>query len=132
MNDIIGFAKEYLDTVNAICLTIIKQKGLNTFYDLKRLRVNEPAGEFTLDEIHQLKYTFHGRGCRVESQTLNIDWDFGYDDVLCGLDPWKLAYYVRDKRNNNEWEDGNKVKKAFDDLVKKGGMEIRYNLYYFT
>jgi len=130
VNDIIAFAKEYLDTVNAVCLAIIKQKGLNTIYDLKRLRVNEPTGEFTINEIYQLKYTFHGRGCRVESPTLNIDWDFGFDDVLCGLDPWKLAYFVRDKGNDSEWEDGNYVRSAFDDLVISGIMEIKYDLYY--
>jgi len=130
VNDIICYAKEYLDTVNAICLAIIKQKELSSFYELKRLRVSEPAGELTLNEICQLKYTFHGRGCRVESQTLNMDWDFGYDDVLCGLDPWKLAYYVRDKGKDCEWEDGGCVRSAFDDLVQKGKMEKKHDLYY--
>ena len=124
------YAKEYIKDVNKVCLMMLQGYNLGTKEDLVKHREVHPQGEFHLNGSN--KYTFHGRGCRFSNGNIEIDWDFGYGDVWCGLDPWKLACYIRDIKDNREWTDGNKVKEVFEELVSKGEMEKLYDLYYFT
>ena len=86
-------------------------------------------GEFYLNGEN--RYAFHGRGCRFSNDKIEIDWDFGYDDIWCGLDPWKLFYYIKDNKISKEFDDGNQIKKLFDDLIANGKMTKKFDLYYF-
>ena len=123
------YAKEYINDVYKVCQMMLQGFNLNSKEDLIKHREVQPKGEFYLNGNN--KYFFHGRGCRFSNDRLEIDWDFGYEDVWCGLDPWKLAFYIKNNRNDSKWNDGNKVKEAFNESVEKGEMELKYDLYYF-
>ena len=125
-----NFAEEYINDVQTVCQLMLQGCNASSKGDLIKHRGIQANGEFHLNGIN--RYWFHGRGCRFKNDSICIDWDFGYEDNWCGLDPWKLAYYIRDKTNDSNWADGNIVRSAFDDLVKKGKMEIKHDLYYFT
>ena len=131
MNDeLIRFSKEYINDVNNVCQMMLEVYNLSSREELLvNHRVRQGKGEFYLNgKKHD--YAFHGRGCRFSNDELKIDWDFGYGDIWCGIDPWKLAKYIRDNKNDNRWNDGNKIKEVFDDLVSKGKMEKKYYRYY--
>ena len=124
------YAEHYISDVYAVCQVMLRGLDLDSKRELIKHREVQSKGEFDLDGVNT--YSFHGRGCRFSNNDIKIDWDFGYDENWCGLDPWKLAYYIKDNKNDSEWEDGAHVKKTFDDLVINGRMERRHDLYYFT
>ena len=124
------YSELYISDVYAVCQMMLRGLDLGSKNDLIKHREAQSKGEFYLDGVNI--YNFHGRGCRFSNNDIKIDWDFGCDENWCGLDPWKLAYYIRDNKRDCEWEDGNRVKKGFDDLVIKGRMKKRYDLYYLT
>ncbi|MEI6101257.1 MAG: hypothetical protein WCP73_05395 [Eubacteriales bacterium] len=84
-------ANEYLNDVNKICSIMLKGLNLSSKEELIKYREVQSNGEFYQDGNN--RFTFHGRGCRFSNNSLKIDWDFGYADIWCGIDPWKLAYY---------------------------------------
>ena len=46
-----------------------------------------------------VKYVFHGSGCTVfENDVIIADWDFGYRNLWCGINPFKMALTLK---NNN-------------------------------
>ena len=122
-------AQEYIDDVNKVCNMMYQAYNLNTREELLNLRRIQGQGEFFINGKNT--YCFHGRGCRFSNDGLKIDWDFGYGDIWCGLEPWKLAHYIRDNKNDSEWSDGNKIRKVFDELVANGKMKEKFGLYYF-
>jgi hypothetical protein len=118
--------QKYINDVDKVCQIILQEFNVNSKEELINHRV---IGEFYFSSDN--KYIFHGRGCKFSSDELEIDWDFGYGDIWCGLDPWKLFYYVKDNKIDNGYSDGCQIKEAFDKLVAKGKMIKKYELYYF-
>ena len=123
-------AKEYVNDVNRACDMMLEGIKLSSKENLIKLRLIQPSGEFYLDGNN--RYTFHGRGCRFLREDLNIDWDFGCENICEGIDPWKLAYYIRDNKNFNTLYDGNSVKEVLEELIAEGKMVKKFDLYYFT
>lgn len=121
--------KEYISDVNRACDIMLSSLKLGSKEDLIKYRQNHSSGEFYLNGNNE--YTFHGRGCRFSNNDLCIDWDFGYGDNWCGIEPWKLACYIKDNKIINEPYDGAKIKEIFDELIIKGKMIKKYDLYYF-
>lgn len=91
-------------------------------------------------------FTFHGIGCRFESEhmfnvpenerigkPLNIDMDFGHkDDIWCGIDPWKLFCFIEEYYPDYKKQfDVKAIKEEFDLAVKERKMYKNYILYYF-
>jgi hypothetical protein len=121
-------ANEYIDDVNRACSVMLEGLNLKSKEEMLKHRNVQGRGEFYIKGVN--RYTFHGRGCRFSSNNLEIDWDFGYDNIWCGLDPWKLFYYIRDNKTVNEFKDGDQIKEAFDELITKRKMIKKFDLYY--
>ena len=122
-------SKEYLTCVEDVCNLMLKGLGLNSKEDLINYRMKHGKGHFYL--FGKNEYCFHGRGCRFENEKLKIDWDFGYDNLWCGLDPWKLFYYIKDNIHTNEFRDGRQIGEVFDNWVASKMMVRVAGLYYF-
>ena len=121
--------KEYTKDVTMACHMMLEALYLKSKEELIRYRGIQATGEFFLNGINS--FTFHGRGCRFSNEAVKIDWDFGFGENWCGLDPWKLFYYIKDNKKNNEYDDGNQIKKIFEDLVRDKKMHIKFGLYYY-
>ena len=125
-------AEEYINDVNKIGILMLERLGFKSRSELLKHGHTQWKGEFKLNGKNNM-YCFHGRGCRFSNDELEIDWDFGYEDnIWCGLDPWKLFYYMRDNKKSNEFRDGDQIKKTFEELVSKGKMIKKYGLYYYS
>lgn len=122
-------AQEYIHDVSKICNTLLKFYNLNSKEELIKFRKKNPHGEFYLNGINI--FTFHGSGCSFSSKELEIDWDFGFGDLWCGLDPWKLFYYIKNKKRIINYNDGYDIEKIFIQLVANKEMIKKINLYYF-
>ena len=122
---------EYIDTVNKVCLLMLKGLNLKTKEEMLNHRIKNPIGYFDLGEKN--KYQFHGRGCAFSNSELSINWDLGYSEKWCGLNPWLLADYIQ---NNDKYFSGfytgDKIKDEFEKAVLKGKMIKKYELYYYT
>ncbi|HWP54384.1 MAG TPA: hypothetical protein VN476_09595 [Pyrinomonadaceae bacterium] len=58
-----------------------------------------------IDSAGTIEYAFHGIGCRVGLPSGEVDWDFGHDGRLDGLNPWFLwqfAQYGTDRFLNSK------------------------------
>ena len=49
------------------------------------------------------EYFFHGIGCRFLAAELELDFDFGPDEILVGADPWKLYNFAADHGEAYPW-----------------------------
>jgi len=126
------FAAEYINTVDQICNMMLQVYSLNSKDELiKNHRPVQAEGAFYLNGKNN-NYTFHGRGCRFSNDDFEIDWDFGYEELWCGLDPWKLFYYIKENRNPNLFNNGNQIEEKFNEWVVNGKMTKQHGLYYFN
>ena len=128
--NLIAISNEYISEVTKICLLMLKSFNLTSKEDMIKYRVNKPIGNFYLNGEN--RYQFHGRGCKFSNNEINIDWDFGFDDHWCGLNPWLLADYIN-TTNKSIIENctGDKIKVEFEEAIKNGEMMKKYDLYYF-
>ena len=49
---------------------------------------------------NSIRYFYHGIGCKVETQNLLIDWDYGFDGRVDGFDLWRLQTFAEDSTND--------------------------------
>ena len=129
-NNLEQLAKEYINDVNKVCQMILQAYNLKSREELIKHREAQPTGEFYLNGNNS--YTFHGRGCRFSNNELEIDWDFGYGENWCGIDPWKLAYYIRENKTTETLYDGNKIKEELENLITKSKFIKKFDLYYLA
>lgn len=121
-------AQKYINDVNRVCKMMLQAFNLTSKEELIKYR---SSGEFYSNGGDN-RYAFHGRGCRFSNNELEIDWDFGYGDNWCGLDPWKLFYYIENNKFVHDFSDGYQIKEIFDDFVVNGKMVQKYDLYYIN
>lgn len=122
--------KEYVEKVNEVCLFMLKGLKLNSKEEVYRFRVQNQMGQFYLDGIN--KYMFHGIGCEFSNKNIKIDWDFGYDDRWCSIDPWKFYYYIKENHKEiSKYYDLKLITAEYDEAANNGEMIKRYDRYYF-
>ena len=74
-----------------------------------------------LDLESRVAYYFHGSGCRVSLPSGDVDWDFGHDGRLDGLDPWFLWVFAMEGTNNfPEFKERELLDKAFEEAFLSG------------
>lgn len=126
-------AKEYTDKVESLCLLMLEGLNLRTKKDWFNYQKSHYDMEYN---INGFKYIFHGRGCRASTKDGDvIDWDFGFlfGSRWCGIDPWKLANYIKwNHKNLIDFHDGSVIKKQFEQAVISGEMLEKHYLYFFT
>jgi hypothetical protein len=130
-NDIKILLNEYIETVNNVCILLLKAFYLKSKEDLYKYRICHQAGEFYLDGKNE--YVFHGRGCRFKNDNIIIDWDFGYDDEWCRIDPYKFYNFIID--NNKITFEKISIKyllNEFANALAQKELIKKYDLYYIT
>jgi len=124
-----SMAKEYIDKVNNVCLLLLKGLNLKAKEDLWKYRETHHDLEIYIGDG---KYTYHGRGCKFSNKDFTIDWDFGYGSRWCGIEHWKLAYYIKENyKELIEFHDGFNIQKEFEQCIISGEVVKKYGLYYF-
>jgi hypothetical protein len=89
-----------------------------------------------IDAEGKIKYFFHGKGCRVQLLSGEIDWDFGHDGRIDGFGGWFLWKFAKDGINNfPEFKDKDFYDEVFNEALTKGVIHRPYQhlndyLYY--
>jgi hypothetical protein len=47
-----------------------------------------------LDDLKQLRYSFHGAGCLVITPTFQVDFDYAAEGGCTGIDAWFLGCFL--------------------------------------
>lgn len=128
--------EEYINDVNRVCNQLLeglnqqKNPNLKTKSDLFEYRLITHAMEFHFKDID---YQFHGKGCFAFGKDFFLNWDFGYRNRWCGIDPWKVEMTLRENKSKYaEFYHGKLLKEACEQAVDQGEMFCKYGLYYFT
>lgn len=133
MNDKLNkLLKEYIMIVNQVCELMLEDLGVSSKEQLREVRGAYVAGK--LKSKSGRKYLFHGRGCRYSDENVKIDWEFGYDKLWCGLDPWKFIDYLKDnnKKEYSQYNDGKQIQNIFNEMIIQKKMVKKQGLYYFV
>jgi hypothetical protein len=77
-----------------------------------------------LDDLKQLRYSFHGAGCLVTTPTFTVDFDYATEGGCSGIDSWFLACFLE---SNSAMQakyplltSREQVKQVLPKLVKEG------------
>lgn len=130
-------------------------KLINDYQDAVKFGVGQMQKEFNTTQLLRgwksktipkngvlnsgVEYDFHGVGCLLTINNLNVDFDFGPDDRYDGFDLWRLGCFVdeRPELYRQYFKDRSLIKDDFQELIENGVI-IRPNwfpgssLYYFA
>lgn len=124
-------SEEYINVVEQTCTLMLQGFNLSTRTELLKYGFENQVGEFYLNGKNS--YMFHGIGCEFKNDRVKIDWDFGVNNKWCGIDPWKIYFYLKDNSTRNKKVfDVKYIKKEYDEAVETGEMVKRDGLYYFA
>ena len=73
-------------------------------HDLLRACVAREVPRTGSIEHCRLSYTFHGVGCRIESEKGCVDFDFGPRGIVGGFDSWRLFQFVKSSKHYDSTE----------------------------
>jgi hypothetical protein len=134
MHDLlIEFIREYQMRVREAALLLQTNKGLDSPMYWRQAGIEQMG---FLDTERQIPYQFHGSGCRVGLPSGEVDWDFGYDGRLDGLNPWFLWCFAQEGTDNfPEFMNKVSLDEAVSAAVSQGlihrpFMALQDNLYY--
>lgn len=108
---------------------VVEMKRLfhRRFGDVEPLRAWRSGAipqEGWLDRDQGVKYFFHGSGCRAESGTFSVDFDFLPPGEGEGFDAWRLHEFARHgAKRNLEMRDEKVLQAAFEELILMGEIE---------
>lgn len=79
------------------------------------------------------KYVFHGAGCTVyKDDEPTIQWDFGYRNLWCGIDPYKMAETLKHNcYHMKDYHDSQYLKDRCNDLYASHELRLYKGQYYF-
>lgn len=142
---IILIAKDYLGKSEEAKIIMLEAFALKTKEDLINSRVRIPGATFYYAGMKHT-FAFHGRGFRfsneyaegvniekVNRKPIKIDMELGHDDLWCGIDPWKLYYFIEEYYPVFKTQfTHDKIVKEFNIGIKEKSMYKKFDLYYFT
>ncbi len=74
-----------------------------------------------LDPEKSIPYFFHGVGCWVGLPSGALDWDFGHDGRVSGLNRWFLWCFAKEgTKNFPAFADQEKLDAAFNEAISAG------------
>jgi hypothetical protein len=133
LDQLIALIHEYHMRVKEAASLLRTHKGLENPMYWRQAGISQTG---FLDPDNSIEYAFHGVGCRVNLPSGAVDWDFGHDGRLDGIDAWFLWEFVTDGTGNfPEFKDKLVLDTAFAEAVAQGVIHkpFRYlqdNLYY--
>jgi hypothetical protein len=128
--------KIYYNIVENACERLINHinseynANINNKLDLYKFIHNNRIYEYKVDND---KYYFHGVGCSVErNNEIAIDWNFGYRNWWCGIDPNKMSITLKNASEcTNSYIEMNKIKEECTRMLEEKKMLFYKNQYYF-
>lgn len=88
---------------------------------LRAWRAGEVPQRGTLDDRHETRFTFHGCGCRCESDRATVDFDLGPDGRHDGFDGWRLWLFAQSVPDEHpQFQRHEVVESVLGDLVTDG------------
>lgn len=85
-----------------------------------------------LDVDQTSSYFFHGIGCHVETPTINVEFDFGFDGLHGGFDAGRLAFFARNTPRYSEFSDSSFFHYELTKLLDAGELIQLWGLFYFA
>lgn len=83
---------KYCETIDEFYCIACKCFGIESKNEFIKLRLTSQSHNFEYEE-KKCNIFFHGRGCKIQVENSEIDWDFGYDDFLYGLNPYHIKFF---------------------------------------
>lgn len=121
------YLRNYIVSVDDICMYILKEMNLNNKKDLMEYRFSDNKMEHYIGKLY---VCFHGRGCVVKNNEYFYDWDFGYGSRWCGINPFLVETTM--KNNGSKEYDYKEIKQQCENATRVGLMYKKYDLYYFS
>lgn len=113
---LIELIKDYLSDVNSF-MSLLKQK-IGDEHPIRSARKGLIPKEGVLGDI---KYNFHGKGCRLEISNRVVDFDFGSKLNRNGFDLWRLGLYAESRKGDfPQYQDQATLSNDFDLLLSDG------------
>lgn len=69
-----------------------------------------------------ITYSKHGAGCEVNLAEGRVDFDFGEQGEIGGLDVWKLLQFSKGRLLDYGFENEAEVERCFEDAIEKGSL----------
>jgi hypothetical protein len=77
-----------------------------------------------LDDLKQVRYYFHGVGCRITNPALVVDFDYALEGGCTGIDTWFLFDFLKSNAAIRlafpSLTSGEQVEQLLDELVQDG------------
>ena len=132
MNDLIPVIREYQDNIKQGVLIMQKEFGTNALLTAWRTGHIARCGEIT----NKLSYEFHGVGCLITINNLDVDFDFGNNNTFGGFEPWRLYSFVSQMIHKYpRYVNKSILDKDFKELIEKGIIfcpKDEHGLYYLV
>ncbi|MCR5609415.1 MAG: hypothetical protein K6G26_10160, partial [Lachnospiraceae bacterium] len=129
--------KSYYEIVENACERLIND--INTKHDdniINKFDLFEYIRKHHVYEytVGNDKYRFHGVGCSVErNNDIIIDWDFGYRNWWCGIDPYKMSITLKkSSQYTNKSIETKYIEEECKRMLVEKKMLYYKNQYYFN
>ncbi len=136
--------KDYLIKTEEAKIIMLEAFALKTKKDLISLRNRIPSATFFYAGMKHT-FAFHGIGFRfsneyaegvniekVNRKPIRVDMELGHDDIWCGIDAWKLYYFIEEYYPEFKPQFTQaKIVEEFDTGIKEKTIYKKFNLYYF-
>ena len=76
-----------------------------------------------LDTEKKIAYNFHGIGCRIDFDGVEINFDFGPGGRHDGFDVWRLYSFAESSDRYSEFGDMETLRGVFEVLIEDGFIE---------
>ncbi|UOQ68985.1 DUF6896 domain-containing protein [Hymenobacter volaticus] len=77
-----------------------------------------------LDALQQVRYHFHGAGCKITTPAFTVDFDYARDGGCSGIDLWFLVDFLESnpaiQAKYPFLTNGEQVEQVLEELVKEG------------
>jgi hypothetical protein len=89
---------DFISTVESSTLSLELKFGTRDIRRLWYTKEIERCGRVT----RGVKYQLHGIGCRINSSTGSVDFDYGPNGEINGFDTWRLYNFARDRPSKHK------------------------------
>jgi len=136
--ELVAIVRDYVCKTEDVVSLLLQGLSLKTKEDLLSFRSRMPQGVFYLNQMKHT-FTFHGIGCRFESEYLpsvpvseRIEKPLNIDMEMSGIDSWKVYQFIENYYPSLKGELSAKIiKEEFERWVNEKIMYKKHDLYYF-
>lgn len=127
----------YCDIVKEKCEILLKhiynseKVQLMNKHELFHYISDRSIYEYQYDGV---KYVFHGSGCTAfENDVIVADWDFGYRNLWCGINPFKMALTLKNTNyTDSMFYNAEYIKELCEKYTEQNDLIFYNNQYYIN